>query len=190
MIASGFFQALRRPILEPVLHLAVWLQPLAWLMAWLGYLSGHAHLANRLGFGKDVTRSQLEHTTRLATRNPPGVLAKGNLAIFQWDAETGVANIDCPILVIGAGIDIITRRRPAGGSPATPAPTRVCRSSTARTTWDSWSSWMPIPALWRPSLTSWTDLRRRERRLRDLRNGALRGPVSPGPQPERPDVHA
>lgn len=109
MIAPGLAQAMRRPVIEPVMHLAIWLQPIAWVLAWMGYISGHAHLANRLGFGAHVTRSQLEHTTRLTIRNPPGVLAKGNLAMFRWDAEAAVANIACPILVVGGDIDIVTK---------------------------------------------------------------------------------
>lgn len=109
MILSGLVKALRWPVLEPLMRLAIWLQPLAWLAAWLSYLSGSAHIANRLGFGRFVTRSQLEHTTLLATRNPPGVLAKGNLAMFRWDATEALRGITPPVLVIGGDKDIITR---------------------------------------------------------------------------------
>lgn len=109
MIASRLALALRRPVIEPVMRLAIGLQPIARVMAWMGYFSGHAHLANRLGFGGRVTWSQLEHTTRLATRNPPAVLARGNLAMFRWDAGTGVAGIACPVLVVGGAVDIVTK---------------------------------------------------------------------------------
>jgi pimeloyl-ACP methyl ester carboxylesterase len=85
MILSPLAQALRWPVLEPMMRLAVWLQPLAWLSAWQSYLSGSAHLANRIGFSSQVTRSQLEQTTLLATRNAPGAQARGNLAMFRWD---------------------------------------------------------------------------------------------------------
>ncbi len=87
MALGGLAQALRRPLLEPMLRLTIWLQPLAWLSAWQSYLSGAAHLANRTGFSQHVTRSQLEHTTLLATRNPPAASARGNLAMFGWDAD-------------------------------------------------------------------------------------------------------
>lgn len=109
MILSGLVQALRKPVLEPLMRLTAWLQPLAWLMAWQSYLSGSAHLANRLGFGRFVTRSQLEHVTLLATRNPPGVQAKGNLAMFDWDATGALARFDKPVLVIGGDKDIVTK---------------------------------------------------------------------------------
>lgn len=109
MILSGLVQALRWPLLEPMLRLTIWLQPLAWLSAWQSYLSGSAHIANRLGFGKYVTRSQLEHTTLLATRNPPGVQAKGDLAMFRWDATAALPQITVPALVIGGDKDIVTK---------------------------------------------------------------------------------
>lgn len=109
MIASPLAQALRWPVLEPLMRLAAWLQPLTWLFAWQGYVSGSAHMANRLGFGHYVTRSQLEHTTLLATRNPPGVLARGNLAMFDWDATGALAKVRCPVLIIGGEVDLVTK---------------------------------------------------------------------------------
>lgn len=110
MILSGLVKALRHPVLEPVMRLAMWLQPLAWLAAWQSYFSGSAHMANRLGFGRYVTRSQLEHTTLLATRNPPGILAAGNLAMFRWDATQALPGITTPVLVIAGDMDIVTKQ--------------------------------------------------------------------------------
>ena len=109
MILSKLLLALQKPLLEPVFHLMAWLQPLVWLGAWQSYLSGSAHIANRFGFGKYVTRSQLEHTALLTTRNPPGVQARGNLAMFHWDATGALAALDIPVLVIGGDMDIVTR---------------------------------------------------------------------------------
>lgn len=109
MILSRLVKALRWPLLEPAMRLAIWLQPLAWLAAWQSYFSGSAHIANRLGFGRFVTRSQLNHTTLLATRNPPGVLARGNLAMFRWDATRALTTVATPILVIGGDTDIVTK---------------------------------------------------------------------------------
>jgi pimeloyl-ACP methyl ester carboxylesterase len=109
MIFSRLLQTLRRPLLEPLLHLTIWLQPLAWLSAWQSYLSGSAHLANRFGFGRFVTRSQLEHTTLLTTRNSPAVQARGNLAMFRWDATGALEGVKTPLLVIGGQADIVTK---------------------------------------------------------------------------------
>lgn len=109
MILSPLVRALRRPVLEPLFHLAIWLQPLAWLGAWQSYLSGSAHLANLVGFGRRPARSQLEHVTLLATRNPPGVQARGNLAMFDWDAAGAMGAVRCPVLILGGLRDIVTK---------------------------------------------------------------------------------
>jgi pimeloyl-ACP methyl ester carboxylesterase len=65
IVLSRLFKALRWPVIEPMMHLQIWLHPLAWLSSWQSYLSGSSHLAARLGFSRGVTRSQLEHTTLL-----------------------------------------------------------------------------------------------------------------------------
>lgn len=109
MIMSGLFQALQRPLLEPMLKLTAALQPVAWASKWQSYMSGFAHLAHRLAYGRFVTRSQLEHTTLLATRNPSAVLARGDLAMFHWDAEGAIARSRVPSLVVGGDEDIVTK---------------------------------------------------------------------------------
>jgi pimeloyl-ACP methyl ester carboxylesterase len=109
IVLSRFLRAIQRPLLEPGARLTVLLHPLIWLMQWQSYLSGSAHLAHRLGFGRYVTRSQLEHTTLLSVRNPPAVQAKGTLAMFRWDATGAVGRSSLPILVIGGDRDIVTK---------------------------------------------------------------------------------
>lgn len=109
MILGPLMRALRWPLIEPLMWLAIPLLPLVWLSAWQSYLSGSAHLANRIGFGKHVTRSQLNATALLATRNSPAAQARGNLAMFRWDATDALSNIEVPVLVIGGGVDIVTK---------------------------------------------------------------------------------
>jgi pimeloyl-ACP methyl ester carboxylesterase len=121
MIWPGLMTALRRPILAPMMRMAILLQPLVWLSAWQGYLNGSAHAANRLGFGRFVTRSQLDHNTLLATRNPPGASGRGNLAMFAWDATDAAADLNAPLLVIAGERDIVTKLE-AGERIASSAP--------------------------------------------------------------------
>jgi pimeloyl-ACP methyl ester carboxylesterase len=109
MVLSKLLLALQRPVLEPAARLTVALQPIVWVSKWQSYLSGSAHLAHRLGFGRFVTRSQLEHATLLSTRNPPGSEARGNLAMFHWDATAALTRARVPILVIGGDKDIVTK---------------------------------------------------------------------------------
>lgn len=108
MILSSVMQAMRLPVLVPAMHLVRWLQPLVWLIGWQSYLSGSAHMAQRLGFGPDVTRRQLDHAALLVTRNPPGVQARGNLAMFEWDADDALSKVDVPTLVLCGDRDIVT----------------------------------------------------------------------------------
>lgn len=109
MILSGPLQALQKPLIEPAMRLAQALHPLVWLFQWQSYLSGSAHIAHRFGFGRFVTRSQLEHVTLLSTRNRPGIEAAGNLAMLRWDAAEAVARLRAPLLVIGGDRDIVTK---------------------------------------------------------------------------------
>lgn len=109
MVFSPLMTALRKPLLEPLFRMTVLLTPLAWLSAWQSYLNGTAHLANRFQSGAAPSRSQLEHTTLLGTRNSPAALAKGNLAMFDWDATGAIADMSCPVLIIGGDVDLVTR---------------------------------------------------------------------------------
>jgi pimeloyl-ACP methyl ester carboxylesterase len=109
MVFSRLFLALQKPVLEPAMKLVIALQPLVWLSKWQSYLSGSSHAAHRLGFGRSVTRSQLEHVTLLSTRNPPAAEARGNLAMLHWDATDALVNSPIPALVIGGDLDIVTK---------------------------------------------------------------------------------
>lgn len=109
MIASGLVRALRGPVIEPLLHASIFLEPLAWLSAWQSYLSGTAHIVNRLGCSSTVTRSQLEAATLLQVKNRPSIQAKGDLAMFRWDPVEAAAQLPRPLLVIGGENDIVTK---------------------------------------------------------------------------------
>ena len=109
MILPRLMTALERPLLRPAMLITKWLLPLSWLSAWQSYLSGSAHIANRLGFGAHVTKAQLEAVTLMQTRNSPGVQADGNLAMFDWDATGNLPNVPVPTLVLGGSVDIVTK---------------------------------------------------------------------------------
>jgi pimeloyl-ACP methyl ester carboxylesterase len=110
MVLSRLLLALQKPILEPATRLMIPLQPLVWLSKWQSYLSGATHLALRMGFGKFVTRSQLEHVALLSARNPPANEARGNLSMFHWDAGEAARRLHSPpVLVVGGDLDIVTK---------------------------------------------------------------------------------
>jgi pimeloyl-ACP methyl ester carboxylesterase len=109
MVLGRMLRALQRPVLEPMARLTIWLSPLVWLSKWQSYLSGATHVAMRLGCGRFVTRSQLEHVALLATRASPAVEARGDLAMFRWDATDALRTLRVPALVIGGDKDIVTK---------------------------------------------------------------------------------
>jgi pimeloyl-ACP methyl ester carboxylesterase len=109
MVLGRVLLALQRPLLEPAMHLTIWLQPLLWVAKWQSYLSGSMHVGMRLGFGKFVTRSQLAHVALLAARASPAIEAKGNLAMFHWDASGALSDLGTPVLIVGGDRDIITK---------------------------------------------------------------------------------
>jgi pimeloyl-ACP methyl ester carboxylesterase len=79
-------------------------------MAWQSYLSGNAHMAVRIGgFGKHVTRSQLDHTTLLSVKHRPGVQAKGDFAMMDWDVTHKLPDIRVPTLVVTGDVDLLTK---------------------------------------------------------------------------------
>ena len=103
-------RALQRPVIEPALHLTVWLWPLAWMTNWLTYFNGTAHLLNRLAlFGKDVTRGQLDAGAWYIAKDHPGVVAKGILAVLHWNEEATLSRIFVPARVITGTSDRLTR---------------------------------------------------------------------------------
>jgi len=107
--ASGFFQTIQRPIVEPLLHLIAWLSPLVWAMNWLSYLNGTSHIVSILaGFAGSETRGQLDFATRFPVLASPGVQARGVLAMLRYDATSTLSTIAAPVLVLAGHLDRMT----------------------------------------------------------------------------------
>lgn len=107
---SGFLTAIQKPILEPLMHLTVWLAPLSWLMNWTSYLNGTLHLTTALtGFGGRQTRGQVDFTARFQLVGWPGVLGRGSLAMLRYDETATLPQIDTPTLVITGDRDLLTK---------------------------------------------------------------------------------
>jgi pimeloyl-ACP methyl ester carboxylesterase len=110
MWGRGVFRVLKKPLLIPMMHLTIWLSPLVWVMTWLSYLNGTAHLLSRIaGFSKAVTRARLDYTTRQVCKVSPAVQCKGNLAMMRWDAsEVLKRQIPVPVRILVGENDILT----------------------------------------------------------------------------------
>jgi pimeloyl-ACP methyl ester carboxylesterase len=106
---SGLVKALW-PIGSLLMKAQIALGPLFHLMNWQSYQSGHAHIAVRIGgFGRHVTRKQLDHTTLLTCKNSPAVQAKGNFAMMDWEVTRKLPEIRVPTLVVVGDRDLVTR---------------------------------------------------------------------------------
>ncbi len=109
-IVSGLLTALERPVLRPLCHLLIWFAPFVQVSNWIKYLNGSQHLTNHaMGFAGTETRGQLDHTSRLSAFSPVGVIARGMLAMFDYDATDTLPTINVPVLVIAAAQDKLTK---------------------------------------------------------------------------------
>jgi pimeloyl-ACP methyl ester carboxylesterase len=104
--AAGLAQAIQKPLLEPLLHVVIWLSPLLQMLNWLGYLNGTAHIgASLTGFAGTETRGQLDLATRYSPMAPPAVLARETLAMFRYDATAVLPTLPVPVLVVTGHLD-------------------------------------------------------------------------------------
>jgi pimeloyl-ACP methyl ester carboxylesterase len=103
---AGLYTAIQKPILEPLCHLMVWLSPLVWLMNWLSYLNGSAHRSTeRSSFSGQESKGQLDFLTRYYVRAWPGVVARGMLAMFRYDATGTLGSIPVRTLIVTGAQD-------------------------------------------------------------------------------------
>jgi pimeloyl-ACP methyl ester carboxylesterase len=107
---ASLHTALERPVIVPLLYLTIWLSPLVWLMNWLSYFNGMAHLSNkRNGFAGNETWDQVDFITGYQLQAPPSVLARGLLGLLHYDATETLKTIDIPTLVVPGDQDPICR---------------------------------------------------------------------------------
>lgn len=108
-ILSNLLRKLQKPLLEPVLYLTILLSPILWLMTWLSYLNGSLHISVELsGFKGTETRGQLDFSALLSALGSPGVLARGTLAMFDYEETKTLSMINIPVLVVCGASDIAT----------------------------------------------------------------------------------
>lgn len=108
-IFSKLLRAIQKPLLEPLLYLAIALSPLFWLMSGLSYLNGSMHITTEIsGFTGKETRGQLNFSTLLGLHGSPGILARGMLAMLNFNETATLPTINIPVLVIVGKTDIAT----------------------------------------------------------------------------------
>jgi len=108
-ILSSLLCKLQKPLLEPLLYLTIGLSPLFWLMTWLSYLNGLLYVSVEVsGFTGKETRGQLHFAALLSALGSPGVLARGTLAMFNFEETKTLSTINIPVLVVCGASDIAT----------------------------------------------------------------------------------
>lgn len=109
-IFSKLLLALQKPLLEPLLNLAIVLSPLLHLTSWLSYFNGTTLLTTEIsGFTGRETRGQLNFSSLIGIKAPPGVLARGVLAMFRFEETATLPDVTVPTLVVVGKSDIATR---------------------------------------------------------------------------------
>jgi len=108
-IFSRLLRTVQKPLLEPLLYLTIFLSPLVWLMNWLSYLNGSLYISVELsGFTGTETRGQLDFSALLSALGWPAVLARGTLAMFDYDETRTLSTINVPVLIVVGASDIAT----------------------------------------------------------------------------------
>ncbi len=110
IIFRRLLTAIQKPILTPLCYIIIFLSPVIWVIRWMSYLNGNAHIATRwLTFAGTQTAKQLDFSTLLSTLTPPAIMARGCLGMFRYDVTKELADINIPTLIIAANKDRLTR---------------------------------------------------------------------------------
>lgn len=103
---AAFFTAIEKPVLVPLMYLTIALSPLVWLLNWLSYHNGSAHLmAMRTSFAGTETWEQIDFAARFQVHASPAVLARGMLGMMRYDATATLKTITVPTLVVAGDKD-------------------------------------------------------------------------------------
>jgi pimeloyl-ACP methyl ester carboxylesterase len=110
IIFNRIMTAIQKPVLVPICYLLIALSPVIWIMRWMSYLNGNAHVMTRfLTFTGTQTPRQLDFITLLSTLAPPAVTARGILGMFQYEVSKDLKSIQVPTLIIAANKDRLTK---------------------------------------------------------------------------------
>jgi pimeloyl-ACP methyl ester carboxylesterase len=107
---APLWQAIQKPVIEPLLHLTMWLSPVVWLMNIQSYHNGPTQLTTRLSsFAGKQTWGQVDFAARLSSFASPAVVARGMLAMLRFDEAQTLPSIKVPTVVVAGASDRLTR---------------------------------------------------------------------------------
>ena len=99
---ASIYTLLQKPLIEPLLHLTIWLSPLVWIMNWLSYWNGSAHRSTaKSSFAGTETREQLDFAAAFTVKMSPADQARGCLGMLRYDASDVRAGGIPALVVVG-----------------------------------------------------------------------------------------
>ncbi len=105
----ALYEALQKPILEPLCHPMIWLAPVFWVMNWISYLNGSTHRStHKSSFSGNEAREHLAKVSRYGPKAWPGVVGRGMLAMFRYDATRTMDTVPVPCLIVPGDLDELT----------------------------------------------------------------------------------
>ncbi len=130
---ATLYEALRVPVIIPLLHLTIALWPLVVLMNLLSYVNGSLQRSTRKqSFAGPGTTAQEDFLSRLMLKARPDVLARGMFGMMAFDESATLPTIGVPTLVVIGDRDVTTvpeagafiARNIPGSLPVTLSPAR------------------------------------------------------------------
>jgi pimeloyl-ACP methyl ester carboxylesterase len=107
---AAFYTAIETPVLKPLMYLTIALSPLLWVLNWLSYRNGSAHLSTmRSSFGGTENWQQIEFATAFQLQASPAVVARGMLGMMNYNAQSVLTTLPVPVLVVGGDKDGVTK---------------------------------------------------------------------------------
>ncbi len=106
---APLYEALRVPVIIPLLHLTIAVWPLVSLMNWLSYINGSLQRSTRKqSFAGPGTPAQEDFLSRLMLKARPDVLARGMFGMMAFDETQTLPRINVPTLVVIGDRDVTT----------------------------------------------------------------------------------
>jgi pimeloyl-ACP methyl ester carboxylesterase len=106
---TRFSLALQKPLAEPILHLMIPFSALVRIANWISLPRRVSLWRNASSsFAGTETRGQLDLVSRFQFEWSPGVVARGTLAMFHWDATPVLPQIKVPVLILVGKQDATT----------------------------------------------------------------------------------
>jgi pimeloyl-ACP methyl ester carboxylesterase len=103
---ATFYRMIQKPVLEPLCYLMIGLSPLVRAMNFWSYVTGSIHSTNHKSFfSGNESREQLNFISRYGLTSSPGVIARGFLAMFKYDATTTLHRIAVPTVIVDGDRD-------------------------------------------------------------------------------------